>query len=492
MKTLLINPPHTAIGHRMADEHLPPLGLLSVAGPLLDNGFSVELLDADLELLTPSQIADEVLRRQPQVIMFGDSGSSAVHADVLALCQDLKHAMPELVIIYGGAYPSAHWHEILSQSTGIDIIVRGEGEQTTLNLMLALHYGDPLDGVDGIAFRRSAQVIATVRAALIGQLDNYRVAWELINHRHYSCWGGKRAVVVQLSRGSPATPGSERGQRGDGGQWRHRDPVKLAQELARLHRDKGVELVSFADELPTGSRQTWRAFLEALIAEKVPLLLLGTTRAGDIVRDADILPLYRQAGVMRLVLDTESRDKATLQAIALLRQHGIISMTTRVLGVQQRSDRDYWHSLRQLLRQDPDQIELLYARPNRWTPFYRNLQEREAIRTDKQGADDDQRPAQGASGMAPWRVFAWFKLIEGVLQMRPKALARMLFHPDARYRRAMRWYSRTGQRAWFHEVFDFMFKAREREAMLQGPDEPDEPDYPMTILQADPPRQKER
>jgi hypothetical protein len=47
MKITIINPPHTAIGSRIPDVHLPPLGLLSVGGPLIDAGFDVELLDAE-------------------------------------------------------------------------------------------------------------------------------------------------------------------------------------------------------------------------------------------------------------------------------------------------------------------------------------------------------------------------------------------------------------------------------------------------------------
>ena len=44
MRFVLINPPHTAIGSRVPDDHLPPLGLLSIGGPLIDAGHRVRLL----------------------------------------------------------------------------------------------------------------------------------------------------------------------------------------------------------------------------------------------------------------------------------------------------------------------------------------------------------------------------------------------------------------------------------------------------------------
>lgn len=37
---------------------------------------------------------------------------------------------------------------------------------------------------------------------------------------------------------------------------------------------------------------------------------------------------------------------------------------------------------------------------------------------------------------------------------------RTLFHHDAGYRHAMRWYTRMGRRVWFHEVFEFLFRTQ--------------------------------
>jgi anaerobic magnesium-protoporphyrin IX monomethyl ester cyclase len=283
--------------------------------------------------------------------------------------------------------------------------------------------------------------------------------------------------VVQFARGCPYLC-SYCGQRGFWTQWRHRDPVKLARELARLHREHGVELINFADELPTGSRKMWQTFLEALIAENVPLLLVGSTRASDIVRDRDILHLYKRAGVIRFLLGIESYDEETIRkikkgastsedqrAIQLLRAHGIISMATYVVGFNEESDRDYWKSYRHLLKYDPDQVQLLYATPHRWTPFYATVQDREVLQFDLRRWDYKHQVLK-ANGVPPWRVFMWFKAIEVLMQARPKVIRRTLFHRDPDYRHAMRWYTRIGRRVWFHEVMEFLFTARPR---LIGP-----------------------
>lgn len=473
MKITLVNPPHTAIGSRIPREHLPPLGLLSIGGPLIDAGFQVDLVDAELAPMSLAEIVQEVQRRKADVLMIGHSGSSTAHPTVVQLSRLLKVALPKLIIVYGGVHPTYHWDEILRECAEIDVIVRGEGEQTALDLMLALAGNAPLSNIKGLAFRDQGQIIATPAAEMIRDLDAYRVGWELIDHSRYSYWGGKRAVVVQFSRGCPYLC-SYCGQRGFWTQWRHRDPVKLARELAWLHREHGVELINFADELPTGSRKHWKAFLEALIAEQVPLLLVGSTRTSDIVRDRDILHLYKRAGVIRFLLGIESYDDDTIRkikkgastsedqrAIQLLREHGIISMATYVVGFNEESDGDYWKSYRHLLRYDPDQVQLLYATPHRWTPFYATVQDREVLQFDLRRWDYKHQ-VLSARGVPPWRVFLWFKSIEVLMQARPKVIGRTLFHRDSDYRHAMRWYTRIGRRVWFHEVLEFVFKTRPR------------------------------
>ena len=46
-------------------------------------------------------------------------------------------------------------------------------------------------------------------------------------------------------------------------------------------------------------------------------------------------------------------------------------MATWVVGFEEDTDRDHWRGLRQLLSYDPDQVQLLYVTPHRWTPYFR-------------------------------------------------------------------------------------------------------------------------
>ena len=146
-------------------------------------------------------------------------------------------------------------------------------------------------------------------------------------------------------------------------------------------------------------------------------------------------------------------------AIRLLRQHGIISMATYVVGFEEETDRDYWRSFRHLLRYDPDQIQMLYVTPHRWTPYFPTVAGRKVIQDDT-SKWDYKHQVLATEKVPAWRVLCWVKAIEVMMQLRPKALFRILFSHDSAYRHAMRWYTKMGRRVWFSEMFEFLFKTR--------------------------------
>jgi anaerobic magnesium-protoporphyrin IX monomethyl ester cyclase len=300
----------------------------------------VQLLDAEFGPLSVQQIVKQATSYSPEAILISHSGSTSGHPIVAEITRTLRRALPKTWIIYGGVFPTYHWREILNEEPQINFIVRGEGEETAVRLIHALETRGHFQAIPGIAYWFNGRPFATPPAPIIHDLNVYRVGWELIDHSQYTYWGDRRAVVVQFSRGCPHVC-NYCGQRGFWTSWRHRDPHKFAAELAWLYRNQGVEVINFADENPTACREAWRAFLEALIAENVPLTLVGSTRADDIVRDADILHLYKKAGVARLLLGIENYDEETLEkihkegttakdreAIQLLRRHDILSMAT--------------------------------------------------------------------------------------------------------------------------------------------------------------------
>ncbi len=79
MRVCIVNPRHPSIGSRIPHEQLPPLGLLAIGGPLIDAGHTVELIDGELGNIPLGELADQIVRRSPAVLMIGHSGSTSAH-----------------------------------------------------------------------------------------------------------------------------------------------------------------------------------------------------------------------------------------------------------------------------------------------------------------------------------------------------------------------------------------------------------------------------
>ncbi len=221
MKILLVNPPHLSIGSRMAREHLPPLGLLSIGGPLIDAGHEVTLLDADFHNYKVEVVAQKILEQAPDAILLGHSGSTSAQPIINEITRLVRARNAAITIIIGGVFPTYHWSEILETQPQIDYIVCGEGEEISCNLIAALEGGNTLETIKGLALRANGVPLKTVPAENIKNLDDFRVGWELMRDYNYTYWGKRKAVVIQFSRGCPY-PCTYCGQSLFWKKWRHR------------------------------------------------------------------------------------------------------------------------------------------------------------------------------------------------------------------------------------------------------------------------------
>lgn len=461
MKILLLNPPLNAPASRFGTGEQIPLGLLSIGGPLLDAGHQVQLLDSEARRLSIPEICAEVARHQPDWVMTGHAGSMAAHPTVVTLATALKQAVPHARLVYGGVYPTYHGEEILAQVPVIDLIVRGEGERTALRVV---NGEQPWADIPGLFYREHGKVQATPPAEMITDLDEWRVGWELIEDwDRYQCWGLGRAAIIQLSRGCPHQC-RHCGQHGFWTRWRYRTPEKLAAEIAWLHHTHGIRFVNLADENPTSSPRVWRRFLEALIAENLPIKLFTSLRASDIVRDADLLPLYKQAGLDCILVGVESTDEATLRkigkkstprqdvhALRLLRQHRILSLAGYIVDLENAHWRDFWTAFHRLRQLDPDMLSAMYATPHRWTSFYTDSEPRAVIQADL-SKWDYRHQVLAHPNLRPWQLFWVVKCLEIAIHLRPRALYRLGFYPDPQTRRALRWCTRRITQVWFHDI----------------------------------------
>jgi anaerobic magnesium-protoporphyrin IX monomethyl ester cyclase len=471
MKVLLINPPYQTLTSNVGVGHQVPLGLLMVGGPLIDAGHRVRLLDAECRRLSVQAVAHEVRRLRPDVVMTGHAGSTPAHPICMEMLRAIKAKLPGVLTIYGGVYPTYHAEQIIEREPAVDFIVRGEGEATSLDLVRSLVPAPKLTAlseVAAIAFRDGPRIVLTPDRQPIRNLDAFRVGWELIRRwDDYQCFGLGRSAIVQFSRGCPHRC-TYCGQHGFWVSWRHRDPIQLVDEIEMLHRRHGVRFITLADENPTTFRPVWQRFLEEMARRRLEVHFFATIRATDIVRDADLLSLYRKAGILYVLMGIEStsddvlrqvRKRSTsrhdLQACRLLRENGIFSVLGQIVGLRDETPQTFRIAREQLRHYEGDWLNAMYVTPHDWTAFAAETNGRAIVEPDP-ARWDYRHQVLGQRHMDRRQIFFAVKWMELLFHLRrlPTGLTRT----NRFARRQVRWTLTHVGLVWIAELLEFLIR----------------------------------
>ncbi len=192
--------------------------------------------------------------------------------------------------------------------------------------------------------------------------------------------------------------------------------MKLADEIEWLYRTHNVHFLTLADENPTTLRFEWQRFLEEMARRKLPVYFLATIRATDIVRDADILPLYREAGILYILLGIETTSPEVIRkirkgssvqedyrAIHLLREHRIYSIMGHIVGFEEETWKDFRTAYEQLSLYDGDYLNAMYVTPHRWTQFAAENRYRKIVQLD-QSKWDYRHQIFEQKHLRPWQL----------------------------------------------------------------------------------------
>jgi anaerobic magnesium-protoporphyrin IX monomethyl ester cyclase len=396
-RILFVTPPYNCWGVQTIG-NWPPLQLAYLAGAALKAGHEAKIYDAMNKDTTFEDIRAQIEAYKPDFVMSldylpvtGAISTATVPAALEALAV-AKRVDPSIVTMIGGPHPTFMYEEMLAdEANRADYILRGETEETLVDLMATLGSGGDPGDVKGVAFRRDGETVATPMRPHIADLDTLEVAWHLLDwedyHYNVEPWG--RMASVLTSRGCMmgcAFCSQRLFWRGD---WRARDPKKVVAEMRHLVETHAVEFITLIDAYPTNDRQRWEEILDLLIEAKLPVHLLIETRVEDIIRDADILPKYHDAGIIHVYLGAEtstdemlnSLNKGTTidqnkQAVDLLKANDIMIEASFMIGFPNET----WDSIKvtanEAIRLNPDIAVFPVITPMPFTPLWDEMHDR--------------------------------------------------------------------------------------------------------------------
>lgn len=395
-KILFVTAPYHCWGVQVVGTW-PPLHLAYLAGAAIEAGVEATIFDAMNKRVSFPEIRAEIERIKPDYVMTLDylpvtgAISTATVPDCLRILNIAKEVDPAVVTLLGGPHPSFMYSEILEVDTNrVDYVLMGEPEQTLKTLLAAIPAGTAAN-VKGVACNKGGRVVANPQQPHIVDLDSLTPAWHLLdwNDYNYLVEPYGRMASILTSRGCDmdcAFCSQRMYWRED---WRCRKPENVVAEMEHLINTYRIGFFTLIDPYPTKIRERWELYLDLLIEKKLGVYLLIETRVEDIIRDADILHKYREAGVIHVYLGAESADKDVLnslnkgtdfqqnkQALDLLREADIITEASFMIGFPTETWDSIQNTIDSAIYLNPDIAVFPVVTPMPFTPLFRDMQER--------------------------------------------------------------------------------------------------------------------
>lgn len=192
MKVCLVSPPTvTEYIERHMDEsearqliaEQAPLGILSLAAVLEGVGLTPHVVDLNHLYYAHKLLGDRRLDNSGfssyavRVIgaldfdVVGLSTICSTYPLTLRIAEALKRARPEATVMLGGPQASVVDVLTMKEFPFVDFVVRGEAEATLPRLLEAISQGSGVEHIDGVTYRRGADIFRKPNAQVIGDLD---------------------------------------------------------------------------------------------------------------------------------------------------------------------------------------------------------------------------------------------------------------------------------------------------------------------------------
>lgn len=304
---ILATPP--PITHRTAEENL---GLGYLASSLRKNGQDVQIIDGWLKGLNSQELASQILLNPPKTFL-GFSCYRSNMERTIEVANILRQTGLDIPLVVGGYGPTFSPNEFLQ--AGFDIVVRGEAEETILDLYSYFLKGYPeLSNIKGISYMNNGEIVHNRTRQLKLNIDEIT-------------FPSRDTMELSIKRKSPVHIISARGcqanctycsivsfqKLSEGPQWRQRSIPNFVAELELLNKE-GAKYFKVIDDsfIEPPRDEAWcKALADEVESRNLNIRLRGSIRA-DRVTDKIIKELKR-AGFFAFSCGIENASKSALK-----------------------------------------------------------------------------------------------------------------------------------------------------------------------------------
>ncbi|HZJ77171.1 MAG TPA: radical SAM protein [Clostridia bacterium] len=334
MKVLLINAESFHIKHKSAI----PLGLLSIATYLKENGHTVKLHDRTVENGNIENLLDSF---SPDITGIAAPAFKSF-SDAIKISKLIKER--DIPVVWGGPITSLT-PEIVLGSDVVDFVVMGEGEITFLELMNAIAEKRSMQDIDGLAYLDKGEVVINKDRAFADLADLPVIDFSFVDPKKYFVEnvGCKKMLHIYASKGCVCQCTYCYNPYISQCVWRPRPSEYYLSEIKYLVENCGMDGVCFADDLLSPNNKYLTDFCNKIIESGIKFIWGGEFRA-DMCSKENLQLMY-DSGCRWIYFGIESgsdeRQKKikkylnltkAKQTIEYCREIGIVSSTSFIIS----------------------------------------------------------------------------------------------------------------------------------------------------------------
>ena len=227
-----------------SSEATAPLGILAVATPLLRAGYSVKLIDSTITPHYKKRVLEEV---QDALCLAISLVTGPMIRETVEIARAVKAWNRDFPVILGGWHPSLLPKQTL-EADYIDIVVRGQGEESLLEIAQHLENRSAIDLIPGIGFKRDGKLIFTTERPLRPIVDLPPKAYHLADFDAYQRSCGRRWAMYISSLACPFNCSYCTNAGVYGRKWNALPPEQFVEETVDLSTRYGLEMIWVVDD----------------------------------------------------------------------------------------------------------------------------------------------------------------------------------------------------------------------------------------------------
>jgi len=434
MKVCLISPPYNSAAESVVGITSPPLGLAYIASMLRQN-HEVKIIDSIILNYTLRDIEKELQTFNPDVVGIASVTPSIYEAYKVA--KIAKKVREDCIVVLGGPHATFMSRQTLEECKYIDIIVKGEGEETTKELIESIEKGAPLNKVRGITFREKNEIIDSEPRPFIKNIDDIPFPSRDLLPMHLYKFNGVRYTTMLTSRGCPFKCSFCSSSRLFGGYWRGRSPENVLEEMKIIYEEYNIKNIEFIDDTFTLDQERAEKICDGIIKQGWNISWGASSRVDTLSKK--LVEKMKKAGCWILFLGIESGSQKILDAIGkritieqakeavkIIKDAGIQVLGSFIIGFIQDTKETIKETIKFAKSLNLDYAEFSILTPYPGTPIYEYVEKNSLLLTKDWSKYTATEPIIKIDGIPEKQLKRFFKEAYIDFYLRPRIALKWL------------------------------------------------------------------